>query len=446
MKIIIAGAGDVGIHLAKLLSREEMTITLLDRDNGRMANLAMNYDILTQVGSPMSISDLTAAGVGDADLFVAVTPYDSVNITACIMAHNMGTKTTLARIDNYEFLLPKNRAVFKQMGIDHLIYPEVLAAQEIIDSIRTNWLTNQMSLGEGALELLTVKIRDNASIINIPFKQGTFNHGKYRVVAIKRRSHTIIPGGDDMIQSGDLVYFITTPDQIERVRVDAGEVNHPIKEVTFMGASKITQKAVQDLQDRELSIKVLDADMSHKTDFINKLSGRALLLNIDMRNTDAIREEGISNSDAFIALSESSEANILACLSAQRNGVAKTIAEVENNDYIALAESLDIATVINKKFIAASYIYQLTLNASVLNIRNLTSADAQIVEFNVPEGAKITRHLIKDLRLPVNVNIGGLVRNGIGMTVNGMTQIMPDDHVIVFCMSSAIRELGKFFK
>lgn len=446
MNIIIAGAGDVGIHLAKLLSREDMTITLMDKDSSRMTNLAYNYDILTQVGSPMSISDLKAAGAESADLFVAVTPFDSVNITACVMAHNMGAKKTLARIDNYEFLLPQNKAFFKSIGIDHLIYPEVLAAQEITDSIRTNWLMNQVSLGEGALELLTVKIRDNAKIINIPFKQGTFNHGKYRVVAIKRNSSTIIPGGEDQILAGDLVYFITTPDQVERVRIDSGKESRQIKSVTFMGASKITQKAVQNIQDWDLNVKVMDADINTKTEFINKINGKALLLNIDMRNTDAIHEEGIDHSDAFIALSDSSEANILACLSAQRNGVRKTIAEVENNDYIPLAESLDIATVINKKFIAASYIYQLTLNASVLNIRNLTSADAQIVEFNVPEGARITRHQIKDLRLPDNVNIGGLVRNGIGMTVNGLTQIMPDDHVIVFCRSSAIRELENFFK
>ena len=448
MNILIAGAGDVGIHLAKLLSREDMTITLMDKDGSRMANLSTNYDILTQIGSPISLNDLKNAGVKNCDLFVGVTPFDSVNLTACIMAHNLGAKRTLARIDNYEYLLPEQRTFFKNLGLDHLIYPEVLAAQEITDSLKTNWLLNQVTLCEGALELLTVKVRENASIINKPFKEGSFNHGKYRVVAIKRGSHTIIPGGDDQIEAGDLVYFITTPAEVERVRKDAGKVNKPIKEITFMGASKIAQKTIQNIQESSQytpSIKVMDAEIMQKTEFINKLNN-ALLLNIDMRNTDAIHEEGIDHTDALIAVSESSEANILACLSAQRNGVLKTIAEVENNDYIPLAESLDIAAVINKKFIAASYIYQLTLNASVLNVRNLTSADAQLVEFNVKEGSRITQRAIKDLFLPENVNIGGLVRNGIGMTVNGMTQIMPDDHVIVFCMSSAIRTLEKFFK
>lgn len=446
--ILIAGAGDVGIHLAKLLSGEDMTITLMDKDGSRMSNLSTNYDILTEVGSPISLTDLKNAGASDSDLFVAVTPYDSVNLSACIMAHKLGAKKTLARIDNYEYLLAEQKEFFRSIGIDHLIYPEVLAAQEITDSLKTNWLLNRVTLCDGALELLTVKVRENASIINKPFKDGAFNHGKYRVVAIKRESQTIIPGGEDQIEAGDLVYFITTPNEVERVRIDAGKESRQIKDITFMGATKISQKTIQNIQEishLDVNIKVMDADIMNKPELINKLNN-ALLLNIDMRNTDAIREEGIDRTDAFIAVSESSEANILACLSAQRNGVMKTIAEVENNDYIPLAESLDIAAVINKKFIAASYIYQLTLNASVLNVRNLTSADAQLVEFNVNEGSRITHCAIKDLRLPANVNIGGLVRNGVGMTVNGMTQIMPDDHVIVFCMSSAIRQLEKFFK
>lgn len=443
MRIIIAGAGEVGTYLAKMLARENMDITLLDQDPARIRDIESNYDLLTLVGSPTSINDLIEAKIENVDLFIAVTPYESVNMTACMLATNLGAKRTLARIDNYEYLLPKNKEFFKKMGVDYLIYPETLAAIEIVESLKRNWLRQNLSFCNNALILLGIKVRSNALIINQKFSTSYFDHEKYRVVAIERKNQTIIPMGSDMILENDIVYFITTPNYLDFVRTQAGKEDFEIKNVMIMGGSRIAQKTIRNLPPN-IRTKVLERDREKSYKLAEKFSN-TLIINCDGRNIDILKEEGIQEMDAFVAVTGTSEANILACLAAKRLGVKKTVAEVENNDYITLAESMDIGTVINKKMIAASYIYQITLDADVLNVRSLTSADAEVVEFVAKTGSKITRSKIKDLRLPDQVNIGGYVREEKGYIVNGSTVIQPGDHVIVFCVSSAIRKIETFF-
>ena len=443
MKIIIAGAGEVGRHLAKMLSSENQDIVLMDNDENRIKDLDGNYDLLTKVGSPTSIKDLEEAGVAEADLFIAVTPEESINMTACMLANNLGAHKTLARIDNSEYSQPKNKDFFEKLGVAHLIYPEMLAAHEIAASLKTSWLRQRTSFCNEALTLLVIKVRENSVIINRTFSTGYFNHKQYRIVAIKRNNHTIIPAGSDMVLAGDIVYFITTNEHLEFVREQAGKSDFPIRNVMIMGGSRIAQKTIQILPS-QANVKILERNREKSFSLAEKLNN-TLIINCDGRNIELLKEEGIQDMDAFVAVTANSEANILACLAAKRLGVKKTVAEVENIDYIMLAESMDIGTVINKKMIAASYIYQLTLDADVLNVRNLTATDAEVVEFIAKPGAKITKSKIKDLRLPKQVNIGGYVHDGIGYIVDGNTVIIPNDHVIVFCVSSAIRKMERFF-
>ena len=444
MRIIIAGAGAVGTHLAKLLSRENMDISLIDEDASRLGDLSADYDMLTRVACPTSMRDLRDIGVKDVDIFVAVTPHESVNITACMLANKLGAKKTLARIDNYEYLLPENRRMFEELGLNHLIYPEVLAAKEITDSLHVNWMRYHLSLCNGVLELCVVKLREGAPMIGKKFSSGAFNHGLFRVVAMKRGMETIIPTGNDEIMPDDMVYIVCTRDNIDYVRQQAGKDSHSVNNIMFIGGTRIAQKAVQALGS-EKNIKIIEPDRERCYALSEKISN-ALIINADGRDMDTLKEEGILDVDAFIAVTENSEANIFACLAAQKLGVKRTIAEIENIDYIPLAEGLDIGAVINKKTITSSYIYQMMLDTSVLNVRNLTSADAQIVEFEAKKDSLITRKKIKDVGLPFNVNIGGLVRDGIGVLVNGDTQILPDDKVAVFCRASEIRKLDKFFR
>ena len=444
MRIVIAGAGEVGTHLAKLLSREDMEISLLDEFQDRLGDLSANYDMLTKVGNPTSIHDLREVGVGGCDLFISVTPHETENMTACLIANSLGAKRTLARIDNYEYLLPENKAFFEKMGLNHLIYPEVLAANEIEASLRTNWMRYHLQLGQGALELCVIKARSTAKILGRPFSSGIYNHGKYRIVAIKREQETIIPRGTDCVLENDLVYCVCPKENMEFMREELGKSKREIKNVIFFGGDRIARKAATELTD-EMNIKIIEKDRA-LCDILSEKVPNALIINADGSDMDVLKEEGIQDADAFVAVTDSSEANIFACLAAKRFGVRKTIAEVENLDYIPMAEGLDIGTVLNKKTIAASYIYQMLLDASVRGVHNLTSADAEIVEFDAKEGSIVTKRKVKDLDLPAEATIGGIVRAGEGILVNGDTQIIPHDTVVVFCKSHVIRNLERFFK
>lgn len=444
MKIIIAGAGAVGTHLAKLLSKEKQDIILMDDDEERLNKLDANFDLMTANASPTSISGLKKAGVTGANLFVAVTPDESRNVTACILATKLGVKKTVARIDNYEYLLPANKEFFYKLGVHSLIYPEMLAAKEIVASARMSWIRQWWEFCGGALILIGTKLRQSAEILDIPLHQlGTDT--PYHIVAIKRGNETIIPRGDEVLKLHDIVYFTTTKKYIPYIRKIVGKEDYPdVRNVMIMGGGRIAVRVAQYAPDY-MQIKIIENDINRCNRLTELVEDKVMIINGDGRDLDLLEEEGIKNTEAFIALTGNSESNILACLAAKRMGVRKTVAEVENIDYIGMAESLDIGTVINKKMIAASHIYQMMLDADVSNVKCLTFANADVAEFTVKEGAKITKYPVKDLGLPKGTTIGGLIRKGEGLVVTGNTQIRPNDHVVVFTVGTLIKKIEKFF-
>ena len=443
MKIIIAGAGAVGTHLAKLLSREKQDIILMDDNEEKLSTLNSNFDLMTATASPTSIKGLKEVGVGEADLFIAVTPDESRNMTACMLANNLGAQKTVARIDNYEYLLPKNKEFFQKLGVDSLIYPEMLAAKEIVSSIRMSWVRQWWEFCGGALILIGTKMREKAEILNIPLHELGGPELPYHVVAIKRGSETLIPRGDDTIKLHDIVYFTTTRKYVPYIRKIAGKEDYAdVRNVMIMGGSRIAVRTAQYVPDY-MQVKIVDNDRCNR--LTELLDDRTMIINGDGRDMDLLVEEGLKNTEAFVALTGNSETNILACLAAKRMGVSKTVAEVENIDYIGMAESLDIGTVINKKMIAASHIYQMMLDADVSNVKCLTFANADVAEFTVKAGSKITKHPVKDLGLPKGATIGGLIRQGEGVVVMGNTLIQPGDHVVVFCLNMMIKKIEKYF-
>ena len=445
MKIIIAGAGNVGTHLAKLLSRERQDIILMDDDEEKLSTLSNNFDLMTVTASPSSISGLKEVGVKEADLFIAVTPDESRNMTACMLAHNLGALKTVARIDNYEYLLPKNKEFFQKLGVDSLIYPEMLAAKEIVSSMRMSWVRQWWEFCGGALILIGAKMREKAEILDIPLHQLGSPNIPYHVVAIKRGTDTIIPRGDDTIKLNDIVYFTTTRKYIPYIRKIAGKEDYAdVRNVMIMGGSRIAVRTAQYVPDY-MQVKIVDNDLNRCNRLTELLDDRTMIINGDGRDMDLLIEEGLKNTEAFVALTGNSETNILACLAAKRMGVNKTVAEVENIDYIGMAESLDIGTVINKKMISASHIYQMMLDADVSNVTCLTFANADVAEFTVKADSKITKHLIKDLGLPKGTTIGGMIRNGEGILVTGDTLVRAGDHVVVFCLSMMIKKIEKYF-
>ena len=457
MKIIIAGAGAVGTHLAKLLSDEKQDIILMDDDEERLGRLGSNFDLLAVNISPTSISGLKEAGVAGADLFIAVTPDESRNMTACMLATSLGAKKTVARINNYEYLLPKHKEFFAKLGVDSLIYPEMLVyhclkdyldrqrGKEIVDAVKMSWIRQWWEFAGGALVLLGTKMKETAEILNVPLHELGGRNIPFHIVAIKRGSETIIPRGDDTIILNDIVYFTTTKKYIPYIRKIAGKENEAdIRNVMIMGGSRIAVRTVQYMPEY-MRTKIIESDFNRCNRLTELVDDKVMIINGDGRDMELLLEEGIKNTEAFVALTGNSETNILACLAAKRLGISKTVAEVENIDYISMAESLDIGTVINKKFIAASHIYQMMLDADVSNVKCLTFANADVAEFTVKAGSRITRSQVKDVGLPKGATIGGLIRNGEGILVTGNTTIMENDHVVVFCLGMMIKKLEKFF-
>lgn len=446
MKIIITGAYAIGTHLARLLSRNHEDITIIDKDPERLAQIGSDYDLLTMEASPESIRALKEAGIAHTDLYIAVTPDQSINMNNCILAKALGAKKTVARIDNSEYKAPETEELINRLGVDSLIYPEALAAKDINSGLKMSWVRQRWDVHNGALVMLGIKLREGCEILNQPLRNLCGPQDPYHVVAIKRGGETIIPGGNDELKLYDLAYFMTTRQYIPYVRKIVGKEHYvDVKNVMIMGGGKTAVNAVR-IMPKYMDVKIIEQN-ADRCDRLNELleDSDTLVINGDGRDIALLTEEGINNTQAFVALTGNAETNILACLTAKRLGVRKTVAMVENIDYVSMAESLDIGTIINKKAIAASRIYQMMLDADVMNVTFLMSANADVAEFIPKEDSKITRKPVKDLGLPQGMTIGGLVRNGEGMLVSGNTQIQAGDSVMVFCHSINMKKIEKFF-
>lgn len=446
MKIIITGAYAIGIHLAKLLSRNHEDITLIDCDAERLAKIDPEYDILTIQANPTSVKALKDAGTSKADLFISATPDQHLNVNCCVLAKALGAKKTVAKIDSSEYTEPGMQEFFEKLGVSSLIYPEKLAARDIINGLKMSWVRQRLDIHDGALIMLGIKLRETCEILNQPLRELCGAEDPYHVVAIKRGGDTIIPGGNDELKLFDQAYFMTTKPYIPYIRKLVGKEKYEdVKSVMVMGGGETAVRAMKNLPEY-MSAKIIERN-PERCEELNDLleNNHVLVINGDGRDIPLLIDEGIRHTQAFVALTDRAETNILACVAAKRMGVRKTVAVVENLDYVSMAESLDIGTIINKKAIAASHIYQMMLDADVMNVQFVTTANADVAEFIPKEGSKITRKLVKDLGLPRGMTLGGLVRDGEGMLISGNTQIQPGDSVMVFCHNINMKNVEKLF-
>ena len=365
-----------------------------------------------------------------------------------MLAHNLGAKKTVARIDNSEYMEANNREFFEQMGIGSLIYPEELAAQEIIDGVKRSWVRQWWEVHGGALIMLGIKLREEAqALYNIPLKDLCKPETPWHIVAIKRDDATLIPGGYDELKLGDIAYFMTTKKYVPLIREIVGKDGYAdVRKLLIMGGGRIAVHTCHFLPDY-MEAKLIERDANRCQQLMELLDNdNVMVINGDGRDTQLLNEEGIRQTQAFCALTDESETNILACLTAKRLGVRKTVALVENIEYVSMAEKLDIGTIINKKTIAASHIYKMMMDAEVATMKTLTIVDADVTEFVAVEGAPICEKPVMELGLPKGVTIGGLVRDGVGQLVSGRSQIQPGDRVVVFSRSSLIKQIDKYFK
>ena len=445
MKIILAGGGAVGAHLAKMLSNENHDIILIDTDADRLKEISSSLDVLTLEGSAISIGILKEAGIKKADLFVAVTQGESTNISAAILGKQLGAKKTIARIDNQEYLYSANKEMFISLGIDYLIYPEKIAAREIVGLLSQTSTSDVVDFAGGELNLFAFKLEENAPIINKSLIETT-EPGEipaYRAVAITRSGHTIIPRGHDRFQLGDLVYVVSHRGGVNNLLRYTGKENIEVRNIMILGGSRIGVRTARDLGEQHY-VKLVEIDKEKSYKITNDLDN-CLVINGDGSNVELLTQEGLSKMDAFVAVTGNSETNILACLLAKRMGVKKTIAEVENIDYIPLAENIGIDTIVNKKLITASRIFRFTMSTEVSAIRCLTGTDAEVMEFKVKNDAMVTKGRLRDIEFPQDAIIGGIIRKGQGIIARGETEIIVGDKVVVFALPTSVPSVGKFF-
>ena len=409
MRIVIAGAGEVGTHLAKLLSYEEQDIVIIDDNAEKLDALDSAYNLMTVKGSPTSFYALEDANAGRADLYIAVTPHESQNLVSCSIAKSLGAQITVARVSHYGFMDPKNSEAMKRMGVDRLIYPEYLAAKEIVTALEHSWVRNWFELHEGQIILVGVRIRENAPLAGMQLKEFATTTGNFHVSAIRRNKETIIPRGNDYMMAGDVLYMTCTRNHVDDLIKLCGKKQEKIKKVLVMGGSKIAIR-LTDMASSKYKFTIIDNDRD-LCEALPEKCPDAEIIRGDARDPDVLMEAGIQNCDAFVALSPSSESNILTTLSAKEYGIKKSVAEVEDMQFIPQAETLGIGSVINKKLLASSSIFQLLLDADSSTSKCLALTDAEVAELEVKPGAKITKAVVKDLNLDKSMTLAALIRD-----------------------------------
>lgn len=445
MRIVIAGAGEVGSHLARMLGESAHDITVIDDDPKLLEDVTGVADVVTVNGDCTTFATLKKASVRKADLFIAVNREESPNIISAMLAKQLGAKKTIARIDNNEYLEPNNNEVFINMGIDYLFYPEKIAALEVVNLLGHSSSTEYVAFSGGKLALSVFRldagspfidhsvVEINEQLVGVPF----------RTVAIERNEQTLIPHGNDIYHEGDTIYVLTNSVNTSRLVEYSGMTDISIENVMILGGSKVGVRIALELQDR-LGVKLVEYNAEKAYRLAEILDG-TLIINEDGRDIEAMLEEGLQSMDAFVAVTGRSETNILTAMIAKKMGVKKVIAEVENLNYINLAESIGIDTIINKKMVTASNIFRFTMNTDVQAIRCLTGSQAEVLEFIVKPNSPATKVPVSELGFPADATIGGVVRADNVFLVGGSTQINAYDRVVVFSLPGAIGKIGKFF-
>ena len=451
MTIIIEGAGEVGSHLAKMLSNEANDITVIDCDAERLSRLSMTADIVTITGNLSSIKVLKEAGVGSADLFIAVNPAESqdVNIVSALLAKKLGCKKVCARINDEEYLSYDNKYLFTEMGIDLMFYPEKIAAGEITGLLRHTTSTESMDFARGRLQLAVFKLEDDSPVIDMKISEFAAVMApalQFRVVAISRGNETIMPQFDTKFKYHDIVFIITTREGIGPMMDFLGKSNIEINNVMILGAGPIGEMVANAICKDVETVKVLDQDKRRCVELSEKTDSNVLVINGDGRDSDFLLEEGIKDFDAFVAVTGNDEANILACVVAKKFGVEKTIAEVENIEYIRLAEEMGVDAVINKKLITAGKIFKMTLSNKVRFIKYMSGTDAEILEYIVAPESAITHKTLKDTDFPHDAIIGGIIRGNESFIAVGDTTIEAYDRGVVFSLPNAGKDVDRLFR
>lgn len=446
MKIIIAGGGAVGFHLAELLSKENQDITLIDNDEEVLHYASNHLDVMTIKGDVSSIKVLREAEVNKASLFLAVTTSEKTNLLCSSLAKHKGAKKTIARVQSPEYLEPDQREIFKKLGIDVLISPTELAAQEIVRLLKRASFTDVFEFEEGKISVLGFTIDYSSPCYGKTIAEISQLHSDFlfRGVALLRNHQTIIPKGTTRLYQGDHLYIITQKKYLDKAVSFAGKQAAPINKVMIIGDTPLALRAAQ-LVEKEYSTTVVMKDKECGKKFLESLNDTLVTI-ADPSNVEALKEEGLEKMDAFISVTKNTETNIITSLIAEELGVYKTIALVDNVIYTHISQNIGIDTIINKKLIAANNIFRFVRKGKIEAIASLHGVDAEIIEFVVHKKNRLLKYAIRDLHLPETAIIAGVIRDNESIIPDGSFHLILGDKVIVFALPSAIKKVEELFK
>lgn len=444
MRVIIAGEGDTGTHLANTLSIENQDIVLIGSDRVHLSELESTYNIITYAGSPVSYTDLSQCGISEADLFVAVTSDENLNLIAAQTAKGCGAKKCVARIDNPAFLYPKVTEIFSQNGIDALIYPERLAAEEIYNYIRHNWVREWFDVNDGKLIVAGVKIGGSSSLVGRQLKETATSPRYFHVSAIKRDDETVIPHGDTVILEGDILYFSVLPDNLDKLYGICGNTHAKIRKIMISGGGRVTENLLEKIHS-DYDITVIESD-AERCNYIAGKFQDITVVNTKANDVVTLKDEGLEHCDLFLALTGSSEKNIVSCMVAREHGIVKTLARIEELQFVPEAESLSIDKIINKKLLNVSKILDSLVETQFDEAQCMLLDRAEIIKLMAKPGSKIVSKPVYELSLPTGITIGGIIRDGEGMLAEGRTCIRPGDNVLVFCNIGSLPKIEKLFR
>ncbi len=445
MNIIIAGDGEVGVHLAQSLTELDHNITVVDPHSELLKRLESETDLLTITGDSTSPQVLKEANVADCDLFLSVLHDESINLVTCILAKKLKAKKTVARITNAELLAPKHREMFRDLGVDEMVCPERIAAKEITNLLNNTVATEFFDFSGGLLTMYVIRLDAGTPVAGHNVRELTQLHPdlQVRVVAILRNGNTIIPHGDTIFQGGDLAYIIGRANQLENINRVVGKEAVSIRNTMIAGGGRIGRYAAMTLQDR-MRITLIEENRQ-RAEELSALLDDTLVIHGDATDIELLKEEGLLNADAFIGVTDSSETNVLTCLHARRLGVKRTIALVENTGFIDISQDIGIDTIINKKLITASYIARFIVKGDAVSSKWLSGTNAEVIELMVGKWAPATRKTIGELDIPQGATIGGIIRGRETLLPSRDLQLKQDDKVVVFTLPKAMAAMAKLF-
>ncbi len=445
MNIIIAGDGEVGVHLARSLSELDFNITVVDPHQELLKQLESQTDLLTIAGDATSPQVLKDAGVADCDLFLAVLHHESVNLMSCVLAKKLKAKKTVARISNAELLTPRHREMLRELGVDEMVCPERIAAKEITNLLANSAATEFFNFSGGLLTMYVIRLEPDSPVVGHAVKDVVqmYKELQVKVVALLRGGETIIPHGDTVFHAGDQAYIISRANQLENINRVAGKQAVSVKNVMIAGGGRIGRYAADTLQDH-LQVTLIEENRRRAEDLSASLSN-TLVINGDATNIELLKEEGLQTVDAFIGVTDSSETNVLTCLHAKRLGVKRTIALVENTGFITISQDIGIDTIINKKLITASYIARFIVKGDAVSSKWLSGTNAEVLELMVGKWAPATRKPIGQLEIPMGATIGGVIRGRETMLPGRDTQLKAGDKVVVFTLPKTMAQVARLF-